>query len=525
MNCKHYKNVINYPYIDNIVRTYVPELIVGQKLKRINMDIFIQALTHYSYDILHYDRLEYLGDAIFHLVMTDYLLTRYDEEKEGFLTKLRIRIERGDSMAHLTKAIKLDQFIRIGNVNLNQHILEDVFEAFIGAFYVTFGMEYTQIFITRLVETHKNLSEIIKCDDNYKDILLIYFHKMKWGHPIYQQKNKHVENGRKYFISEVVDNKNKIYGIGRSNIKVLAEQAASKNALINLGIIIDGVIDDDWKNKIEQIEPIKQIKETTDDKKKISIYNKKNVLITIKHIKIILSNYKIKIPSDTIINVKLFREAMTHKSYVKRTGIDKNSDGCVKLQPKSNDRLKFLGDAIIHFIIGDHLYSNYPDCDEGFLTRLRCKLENRDSLYELANCTEICHLALVSQNIELVHGRTNVNIIGGCFEAFIGAVYLNFGLDISKKFLLEIIKTELNITEIAKSETNYKDLILQLYNKKKWGVPVYKILEQTGPDHSKMFKMGLMLGSKIVGTGSGSSKKKAEQLASMQMYNEYMSRQ
>ena len=191
----------------------------------------------------------------------------------------------------------------------------------------------------------------------------------------------------------------------------------------------------------------------------------------------------------------------------------------VPLQKKSNGRLLFLGDSVIHFVIAEFLFMKYKTRDEGFLTRLRCRLENGDSLFLLAKSTDIASYVLVSQNIEILHGRTNVNIIGGGFEAFIGALYMEYGLKVTKEFILGVIKTDLDIDNIAVRETNYKDLILQVYNKKRWGHPEYKIIEESGPDHSKVFTSGLYCKQILLGTGTANSIKKAEQIASRNAYN------
>jgi dsRNA-specific ribonuclease len=146
-------------------------------------------------------------------------------------------------------------------------------------------------------------------------------------------------------------------------------------------------------------------------------------------------------------------------------------------------------------------------------------LENRDSLFYLAKQSDIGSYVLVSQNIEILHGRNNINIIGGGFKAFIGALYLELGLSITREFILSIIRTELDINKIAENETNYKDLVLHLYNKNHWGRPEYRLLKEEGPDHSKTFTMGIYLDDKLMGTGTASSKKKAEQIASKIMYD------
>lgn len=529
----YYSNVINYPYIDYIIKMYVPQLQLNEnKWKRVKMEIFEEAMSHQSTKFKDhhktYERLEYLGDAIFHLIVTEYLYKRYDEEAEGFLTRLRIRIERGDSMSELTKILNLTKFIKINDISLNDHILEDVFEAFIGAFYLNFGMGYTKILIISLIEQHKNLSELISYDDNFKDLLLRYFHQMKWGHPIYIESftNKNISGSKTIkknskFNSIVKNPFNEIIGKGIANSKKKAEQLASKKALEKLGVIVDNEVVPNWLDKIEKVDKEEKEKEKI-GKKSLSVFNPNNKLLKKKDIQNLLAMYNVILEKDVRININLFYEAMTHRSYLSRkklTPEDKiASKNTVKLQKKSNERLQFLGDAIIHFIIGEYLFQKYPQADEGFLTRLRCKLENRDSLFFLAKQTDISSYLLVSQNIEVLHGRNNINIIGGGFEAFVGALYLEIGLNIVRQFILEVIRIELDIIKIAENETNYKDLILQIYNKNHWGNPEYKIIKEEGPDHNKIFTMGIYLNKKLMGMGKASSKKKAEQIASKNMY-------
>ena len=538
MSRVNYNNVINYPFIDYIIKMYVPQMQLNEnKWKRVKMEIFREAMLHQSTKFKDhhktYERLEYLGDAIFHLIMTEYLYKRYDEEAEGFLTRLRIRIERGESMSELTKILNLDKYIKICDISLNDHILEDVFEAFIGAFYLNFGMSYTKTLVIGLIEKHKNLSELISRDDNFKDLLLRYFHQMKWGHPIYIEgfSNKKISGSKtakknNKFSSIVKNPFNEIIGKGLANSKKKAEQLASEKALEKLGVIIDGEVDPNWLDKIDKVEKEEKEKEKEKekpDKKTISVFNPNNKLLKKNDIRDLLAVYNIMLEKDINININLFYEAMTHRSYLKRkklTPEDKiASKNAVKLQKKSNERLQFLGDAVIHFIIGEYLFQKYPKADEGFLTRLRCKLENRDSLFYLAKQTDVSSYLLVSQNIEILHGRNNVNIIGGGFEAFVGALYLEVGLGLVRQFILEIIRIELDISKIAENETNYKDLILQVYNKNHWRNPKYKIIKEEGPDHRKIFTMGIYLNDKLMGMGKASSKKKAEQIASKNMYS------
>lgn len=518
------QNVINYPFIDYIVKVYVPELQFDDAIYRgVDMDLFLEAMTHYTASTSDfgrtYDRLEYLGDAIFHLLITEYFYKRYDDQSEGFLTRLRIRTERGDSMVELAYCLDLVNYI-ISYVVPSDDIIEDVFEAFIGAFYLNFGMKYTRVLTINLIEKHKDLASMIHNDDNYKDLLLRYFHQKKWGHPKYIEER--ASNGK--FISMIKNPQFEIIGKGVAGSKSKAEQFASKAALVSLGVIVNNEIDHDWINKIDKIEKEAKKKEIT-DRKPIPIFNPVNQLITSADIKEILLQYDIVIPRAHKLNIKLFHEATTHKSYIMRKklpGNQKPDKSIVKLQKKSNERLQFLGDSVIHFVIGEHLFGKYPKNDEGFLTRLRSKLENRDSLFYLAKQTGIDKYIIVSQYIEILHGRNNVNIIGGGFEAFIGALYLDIGLQLVRELIISIIRNELDIDRIAAEETNYKELVMQFFNKNQLGYPDYKVIHEEGPDNAKIFTMGLYYEGKLYSQGTASSKKKATQIAAKKMYNDYI---
>lgn len=525
------RNVINYPKIDYITKSYVPELqITENRPKYVNMELFEEAMIHDSMKNTYnktYERLEYLGDAIFHMVITDYLFRRYSDETEGFLTRIRIRIERGDSMAELTKCLDLVPYIQIIGAEVNEHILEDVFEAFIGAFYLVYGFKYVRLLIIRLIERHKNLSELIHYDDNYKDLLLRYFHQMKWSFPVYHNnKNPKSKSEDDLIVSKVYDPDNKLVGKGYGQTKRKAEQNASQSALIKFKVIINGEIDLNWLEKFEDKRTSVQDEMIDSNEKKgkkpLSVYNEKNILVSKSIVKEILAKYNTHLAKSTTFNIKPFQEAMTHSSYLRRKKLTDNdkiqAKTSVKLQKTSNDRLRFLGDPIIHFIIGDMLFHKYPDANEGFLTRLRSKLENRNTLRGLAIRTGLTKYLLISQGVEIMNGRNNTNLNARGFQSFIGSIYYELGIVAAQQFLTEVIRIELNIQKIAESEKNYKDLILHYYNQNNLGRPIYKIIREEGPDHCKEFTMGIYLGRKLMGVGKASSKKKAEQIASKMMY-------
>lgn len=525
-NNHYHGDIINSQFIDYIIKSYVPELqIEGYRL---NMRVFRQAMIHQSIMpdsyLETYERLEYLGDAIFHMVVTEYICDRYDEEAVGFLTKLRIKLERGDSMVQLTTILTLDQYVQIAqNLYLNDHILEDIFESFIGAFFLNFGMKYTKKFIVALLEKHKDFAALIAYEDNYKDMLLQFFHKIKWGYPKYIERI----NSNGYFISIVKNPFGKVLGKGAAKSKIKSEQIASKNSLIACGIDINDEIGIDWINKINMVvEPdnIKKNKKNADydEENKMSIFNPNNKLFNKSDIKNLLLSYNVLYPANMTPDLKTFYEAMTHKSYIKRKKLSKtdfkNKEKSVPLQAKSNERLQFLGDSVIHFIVGDYLYHHYTYQNEGFMTRLRCKLENKDSLFFLSKQSHIDQFLLLSQTIDVLHGRNNVNIIKGGLQAFVGALYLELGLRIAKEFVVSLILTEVNLEKLAEHETNYKELISQLFIKNKLGYPIYEVIKTEGPDHSKIFTMGLYYNNELKATGRAHSKRKAEQIASKRTY-------
>jgi ribonuclease-3 len=515
---------MNLDYIRQLSKKYSVPL--SDKIKY-NIPLFKEALQHASLqkldpNVRSYERLEYLGDALFHLIVTDYLYHRYDSESEGFLTKLRISLERGDSLVQLTKVIGLDRFICLYQINLNDHILEDVFESFVGAYYLNMGFDSTKSLMINLIESHKDFAAMISDDKNYKDLLLRYFHQMKWGHPIYHTSKDYVENK---FVRYVMDNETNLLGKAVANSKARAEQLASKFALIKLGIIVNDEIDQQWLDKIDHVdEPVDERKVRND----ISVFNRNNILITRKAIKKIFSKYNI--PLDAIqaksINKKLFYESTTHRTYLVRTTLtpldELEAEHSVALQPTSNERLRFLGGTVIHFVLGEYLYNTY-DRDEGFLTRLRSKLENKESLFDLSNRTGIASYVLMSQGMEIMHGRKNVNIIFGGFEAFIGAVYLNFDLHMARKLFINIITTEFDINAIIDSETNYKEQLMHYYNSHRLGIPDYRLIQEEGPDNAKIFTIGIFVNDILFAgcVGVGASKKKAEQEAAKLILIQY----
>jgi len=175
------------------------------------------------------ERLEYLGDAVLNLIVGAYLFSKYPNKDEGFLTRLRIKIVRGSHCVKFSKLIGLEKYILIGSKNIiNDKILEDAFEAFLGAIYLDLGYDFTNEFVVKLINKYVDLNILLE-DDNYKDILMRYTQFKKIPLPVYQNEQKD-----KTFYSKIFLNINgipKLFGLGHGNIIKLAEQNAAKNAL------------------------------------------------------------------------------------------------------------------------------------------------------------------------------------------------------------------------------------------------------------------------------------------------------
>lgn len=187
----------------------------------------------------------------------------------------------------------------------------------------------------------------------------------------------------------------------------------------------------------------------------------------------------------------------------------------IPLQNLSYERLEFLGDAVIHLALAEYLYERYGDQHEGFMTRLRIKLENGNILSNISKIVGLNKYVIISKTIELANGREqNSNILEDIFEAFIGALRLNIGFKSCKQFIINIIETEIDIAKILYHETNYKDSLLQYFHKNEMADPKYKQLELSGPDHKKKFVMCVIdNNNNIIGKGTGLSKKGEQEAA------------
>ena len=262
------------------------------------------------------------------------------------------------------------------------------------------------------------------------------------------------------------------------------------------------------------------------------LLNKKNIYITKENIENILKKYN---THHTVSNIERFQLAMVHNSYLKNKSytekeinniieFDKidNEQLAIPLQHKSYERLEYLGDSVIHLIIAEYLYKRYTIDDEGFMTKLRSKIENKEMLSFFSKKLELHNFAIISNPIESVGGRyNNINISEDIFESFVGALYLESSFKTCYKFITNIIESEIDITKLIFHETNYKDILLHYAHTMKWSDPLY-ILENTIEfekdilkNTKKKFIMVVKIknNNNILGRGEGTSKKKGEKMA------------
>lgn len=225
-----------------------------------------------------------------------------------------------------------------------------------------------------------------------------------------------------------------------------------------------------------------------------------------------------------------YRRALVHKSlnkYIKYT-LDQGLPVCSYMvegkEPASNERLEFLGDAVFNLIVGGYLFEKYPDKDEGFLTRLRTKIVRDTHCVKFSKLIGIGKFVLAGSIVKRDQfGNVNDKLLEDAFEAFLGAIYLDLGFTFSKAFVIKLIEKHVDLN-LLHQDDNYKDILMRYTQTKGIELPEYKVLNQEGPPHKRIFTIQVIMtidGRKLnMGIGYGSSKKEAEQQAAMNTLSE-----
>lgn len=201
---------------------------------------------------------------------------------------------------------------------------------------------------------------------------------------------------------------------------------------------------------------------------------------------------------------QLLVKSLTHRSYLNETK-DK------KLE--SNERLEFLGDSILSFVISDRLFQKHPEYPEGTLTNIRSNLVKTETLAQIAQKLKIGNYLFLSKGEEDSGGRNNPSLLADALEAVTGAIYKDQGYDQVKKFILHHFQPTLKELLLSGKFKDYKSLLQEKLQAEKKQAPVYKTLKEEGPDHDKTFTVGVFDDSQLLARGVGKSKQSAESLA------------
>ena len=213
---------------------------------------------------------------------------------------------------------------------------------------------------------------------------------------------------------------------------------------------------------------------------------------------------RIKLPFGD--DLRLLTRALTHRSYVNEHP-DIVSD---------NERLEFLGDAVLDFVVGSWVYNRYPEMAEGELTRMRSALVRTESLAEFARQLKLNQAMRLGRGEIQAGGRERDVLLCATFEALIGALYQGKGLEIARSFVMPFLEPAAESVLLQMQTIDPKSRLQELTQANGWGIPKYVTAQADGPDHARIFEIEVYVNGKCLGKGSGSSKHAAQLLAAQQ---------
>lgn len=203
----------------------------------------------------------------------------------------------------------------------------------------------------------------------------------------------------------------------------------------------------------------------------------------------------------TFQSEKLLKQALTHSSYANERRLKKLSD---------NERLEFLGDAVLEIITSEFLFREYPDRTEGELTKLRASIVCEKTLAISTRALDLGDYLLLGKGEDITGGRTRKSILSDALEAVIGAIYLDGGFTNAKEFVCKFILTDIENKQLFYDSKTILQELVQSKHQKELN---YHLFKEEGPDHAKVFGMEARIGTQVVGVGEGPTKKAAEQEA------------
>lgn len=205
-----------------------------------------------------------------------------------------------------------------------------------------------------------------------------------------------------------------------------------------------------------------------------------------------------KILGYSFKNEQILKEALTHKS---------------SKQPYNNERLEFLGDAVMDLIVGEYLFKNFSKTNEGDMSKLRAALVNEKSFATMANALNLGDFIYISQSEQNNGGREKPSILSDAFEAIMGAIYLEAGLVKAQEIALNLLQKCYPKIDYLSLVKDYKTELQELTQARLGVTPVYELVRSFGPDHKKEFEMALFINEREISRGTAGSKKEAQQIA------------
>ena len=263
-------------------------------------------------------------------------------------------------------------------------------------------------------------------------------------------------------------------------------------------------------------------------------YNLNNILVTAEDIIKLLEVFNVKL--EKINDIEKFREAFSHKSYYKKTiyPLDileaakkelNNPSNLLELRENSYERMEYFGDRVLKLIVSMYLFYRYPKENEGFMTRLQTKIEDKTNLAIMSKKIGLGKYFIISKHIESMNGRQSDRIHEDIFEAFIGALFLSNGFEPCLLLIVNLLETLIDYSGKLYCDNNYKDALLRHHHTQDWQHPKYDIIYFEGPAHKRKYIVGVQKHNaletddkknKYIGYGIGNSHKEgAQQSAKM----------
>lgn len=199
---------------------------------------------------------------------------------------------------------------------------------------------------------------------------------------------------------------------------------------------------------------------------------------------------------------ELLERSLTHKSYANENKV-----------PFHNERMEFLGDAVLNLVVSEYLMKTCPDSTEGDLSRLRAAIVSEPALAKIARKIGLGKYILLGRGEEQTGGRDKDSLLANCLEALIASVYLDTGKEAAESFITRFFEEAIKKTCVSGGSLDYKTQLQELCQERLKQLPEYRIVSETGPDHQKQFEVEVWVKNRLSGRGAGKSKKEAEQRA------------